>query len=55
MFGYFSHGKRKSQTYLAPAYVAMVRAESEESLNYLAVVHATEKQYVSYARVGADP
>ena len=55
LFGYFSHGKRKSQRYLAPAYVAMVRTEGEESLNHLAVVSATEKRYGAFARIGADP
>lgn len=55
MFGYFSQGKRKSQTYLTPAYVAMVRTNGEERFNYLAVVGASEKEYVSLGRVGTDP
>jgi hypothetical protein len=55
MFGYFSHGKRKTQNYLAPAYVAMVRTEGEERFNYLAVVGGSEKEYVSFCRDGMDP
>jgi hypothetical protein len=33
----------------------MVRTEGDETFNYLSVVSASEKEYVSYGRIGADP
>ena len=54
-FGYFSLGDRKTQSYLAPAYVAVVQIEGEESFNHLVVVGAGEKDYVPFARIGTDP
>jgi len=55
MFGYFSHGKRKTQAYLAPAYVAMVQTDGEETFNHLAVVGASEKEYGSFCGIASDP
>jgi hypothetical protein len=55
LFGYFSHGKRKTQTHLAPAYVGMVRTEGDETFNYLSVVGASEKEYLPFCRSGDEP
>jgi len=60
-FGYFALNKRKSQTYLAPAYVAMVEVqgvgeegEREGQLGYVAVVNGGEKDYLQFARSGNE-
>jgi len=60
-FGYFALGKRKAQSYLAPAYVAMVEVEGtgengdrEGRLGYVAVVNGAEKDYLHLARAGGE-
>ena len=61
-FGYFALGKRKAQSYLAPAYVAMVEVQGagegedrEGRLGYVAVVNGAEKDYLHFARAGGEP
>jgi len=54
-FGYVSLPKRVQQRFLAPAYVAEVRTEGEESMRYLAAVSATEKEFLPLPRVGEMP
>lgn len=60
-FGYFALGKRKSQPYLAPAYVAMVEVrgegegQSEGRVGHVAVVSGAEKDYLQFARTGVEP
>ena len=59
--GYFALGKRKSQPYLAPAYVALVEVQGENEgepegrLGHVAVVGGAEKDYLQFARFGAEP
>lgn len=53
-FGYFSLPKRKPQRLLAPAYVAAITIEGQESQGYLLTVPATETAYLPLFLTGNE-
>lgn len=54
-FGYLNLSKHTPQTLLPPVYVAEVNTDGTDPMSYLAVVPATEKEYLPVPRVGSAP
>ncbi|HEV2758847.1 MAG TPA: hypothetical protein VGV86_04695 [Acidimicrobiales bacterium] len=54
-FGYLSLTKHQRQPLLPPAYVAEIETGGEDPMSYLAVVPATEKEFLPLTRIGSPP
>lgn len=54
-FGYFSFPKRQAQPVLAPVYLAAVHQEGEETANYIVIVPASDKEYLTFGLMGSPP